>query len=74
MLKFKVEFEIDEENLQDIFESYNVKFTKKKVAELKKNIKENMEISGDFIADALQSDFENVIGEFIGENFEEDLK
>ena len=40
MLKIKVEFELDEEQVKEIFESYNKKFTKKKFAELKRLLKE----------------------------------
>lgn len=43
MIKIKLDVELTEEQVKDIFESYGYKFTKKKTAELKKSIKENPE-------------------------------
>jgi hypothetical protein len=71
MLKIKVEFTLDEDQLRDIFESYDIKFSKKKVAELKKEIKDMMDNSGDFFEEELQSDFEDIIGNIISEIFGE---
>ena len=74
MLKIKVEFEIDEENIQDIFENYDIKFTKKKLAELKRNIKENEDTDFDFayeLKEELDDDFREFLGNFISELFGE---
>lgn len=69
MLKVKMTFVIEEEDLKDIFDSYDVKFTKAKLTQLKKAIKECEEENEDFFREDLQSDFENLIGNFIDEVF-----
>jgi len=74
MLKVKIEFEIDEENIQDIFESYDIKFTKKKLAELKRNLKENADTDYDFayeLQNELDDDFRDFLGNFISSLFDE---
>lgn len=74
MLKIKVEFEIEEEAIQDIFESYEIKFTKKKLAELKRKIKENEDTDYDFgyeLQNELDDDFRDFLGNFINDLFGE---
>jgi hypothetical protein len=71
MLKLTITFEMDEEQLRDLFDSYDIKFTKAKITKLKKIIKEYLELNGDdYFALELQSDFESVIGNIIQEEFE----
>jgi hypothetical protein len=62
-LKITLHFEIDEEQLRDIFESYDIKPTKKKIAQLKRDMKESE--ADNIIADNLSSDIENEIGDWI---------
>jgi len=74
MIKIKVEFQIEEEDIQDIFESYDIKFTKKKLAELKRNLKENADTDYDFgyeLGNELDDDFREFLGNFISSLFEE---
>jgi len=74
MIKIKVEFQIEEEDIQDIFESYDVKFTKKRLAELKRAIKENADTDYDFgyeLGNELDDDFREFLGNFISSLFEE---
>jgi len=74
MIKIKIEFEIDEENIQDIFESYDIKFTKKKLAELKRNLKENADKDYDFeyeLQNELYYYFRDFLGNFISSVFDE---
>jgi len=74
MLKIKVEFQIEEEDIQDIFESYDIKFTKKKLAELKRNLKENEDTDYDFayeLQNELDDDFREFLGNFISSLFDE---
>jgi anti-sigma28 factor (negative regulator of flagellin synthesis) len=67
MLKIKIEFEIEENELQEIFESYNIKFTKKKVTELKKAIKDG-EID---LTYEVEDDIKSVLGDAIDSMFGE---
>lgn len=62
-LKLKISFEIEEQDLKDLLESYDVKPTKANLARLKRDIKESGAID-DFSAN-LSSDIENEIGEWI---------
>lgn len=74
MIKIKVEFQIEEEDVQDIFESYDVKFTKKRLAELKRNLKENAETDYDFayeLQNEMDDDFREFLGNFISSLFDE---
>jgi len=74
MIKIKVEFQIEEEDIQDIFESYDVKFTKKRLDELKRAIKENADTDYDFgyeLGNELDDDFREFLGNFISSLFEE---
>lgn len=63
MLKITVRFEIEEDVLKEMLESYEVKGTKKNITKLKKDILEND--AGDDFAMNLSSDIENEIGEWI---------
>lgn len=67
MLKFKFEIEFDEERLADIFDAYEIKFTKSKITKLKKLIKE---IEYD-IHNALEEEFEVQITEIIRDEWED---
>lgn len=74
MIKIKIEFELDEENIQDIFESRDIKFTKKKLAELKRNLKGMDDTDYDFayeLQNELDDDFREFLGNFISELFDE---
>lgn len=62
-----VKLELSEEQLRDIFESYDIKFTKKKVKELDGEINENEAV---WLSD-LEESFEEIIGNWINEMFDE---
>jgi uncharacterized protein YaaR (DUF327 family) len=62
MLKYTFTFEIDEDNLKEIFESYDIKFSKKKLAELKKEITSSGE---HLIQEDMQERFEEIIAEWV---------
>lgn len=66
-LKIKIEIEFDEEQVRDIFDSYDIKFSKKKLADLKRELKENPE----WVRDDIESDIENTLGNIINELFGE---
>jgi hypothetical protein len=64
-LKLVLRVELDEEQLMDILESYDVKPTKANLAKLKRDMKEN---DADYqMAENLSSDIENEIGEWISQ-------
>lgn len=64
-LKLVLRFEFEEEQLMDILESYDIKPTKANVAKLKRDMKES---DAEYqILEALESDVENEIGEWIGQ-------
>jgi hypothetical protein len=67
MLKFTVSFVIEEDQLKDIFESYDIKYTKKKLKELKEYVKDNEYIFEEEMAD----DFERVVGDMVSALFDE---
>ena len=67
MLKIKLTFEMDEESIREVFENYEIKFSKKKLAELKADIKENEPN----LQEELQERFEEVIAEWIENMFNE---
>ena len=69
MLKLKLEVVFDEEELRDIFESYDKKFTKKKLAELKADLKENS--AADDFAYSIKDELVNCIGEWIDNMFDD---
>jgi hypothetical protein len=66
MLKFKVELELDEETMKEMFESQEIKFTKKKISEIKDDLKENF---CDYESELLER-FQELISDFIINNFE----
>lgn len=66
-VKVQVTLEINEEQLRDIFESYDIKFTKKKVKELNGEINDNEAV---WFSD-LEESFEEIVGNWLQEMFDE---
>jgi protein associated with RNAse G/E len=66
-LKITVSFEMDEEQLRDIFESLDIKFTKKKIKELQ----EEMELCQDSIQVDMEERFAEIVEEWIQSQFDE---
>jgi hypothetical protein len=66
-MKIKIEVEFDEEQMRDIFDSMDVKFSKKKLAELKREIKENPEWIRDEVEKDIEIAIQNIIGDLFGE-------
>jgi hypothetical protein len=64
MLKFKIDFEIDEERLMEMFENREVKFSKNKIKVLKSQMNENF---SDWF-DELNEEFERIVDDWI-ENY-----
>lgn len=62
-LKLILRIEVEEEELKDILESYDVKGTKANIAKLKRDLKEND--ADDQFAMNLSGDIENEIGEWV---------
>ena len=62
-LKIKLVFEIEEQELKDLLESYDIKPTKANIARLKRDMKESG--AEDDFAMNLSSDIQNEIGEWI---------
>jgi hypothetical protein len=66
VIKFTVVFEIEEEELKDLFESNEVKFSKKKAKELQEELNNtDVDVQG-----VLQEAFEEIVSETIQELFE----
>lgn len=65
MLKFKVSFEIEEEQLRDLFDEYEVKFSKAKL----KAIVKHMEEAEFELQDLLNDTFVEFISNFINEEW-----
>jgi uncharacterized protein YehS (DUF1456 family) len=65
MLKFKVSFEIEEEQLRDLFDEYEVKFSKAKL----KAIVKHMEDAEFELQDLLNDTFVEFISNFINEEW-----
>lgn len=65
-LKIEIAFELDEEQLQDLFERYDIKYNKNRVNKLKKLMEE---VFPD-IQEALEEELENQLGEIISEEWE----
>lgn len=65
-LKIEITFELDEEQLQDLFERNDIKFNKNRVNKLKKLMEE---VFPD-IQEALEEELENQLGEIITEEWE----
>ncbi len=67
MLKLTMTFELDEEQLRDIFEANDLKFTKKKMKELQVEMEESVsEVQTD-----MEERFEEIVDEWIMNQFEE---
>jgi hypothetical protein len=66
-MKFKIELEIDPERVEEMFDEREIKFSKRKMTELKKILQENM---ADWIAE-LEERFEEIVDTSIEENFEQ---
>ena len=66
MIKFTVVFEIEEEELKELFESNEVKFSKKKAKELQEELN-NTDVD---VQEVLQEAFEEIVSEAIQELFE----
>lgn len=65
MIKLSVDLELDEERLREIFEGQEIKFSKKKITELKRDLANN-----EYVQEALEERFEEFIEELICELFE----
>jgi hypothetical protein len=66
MLKFSVTIELDEEQLQDLFENLEIKFSKAKITKLKKMISE---VEPD-LQEQLEATFEEFISDLITDEWE----
>ena len=66
MIKLTVEFEIEEEDLKELFESNEIKYSKKKGKELK----EELEYTIESVQEALEETFQEVVSDRIQELFE----
>ena len=66
MIKVTVTFEMDEEQLRDLFESNDIKFTKKKA----KDLQEELDFTEDSVQEQLEEQFEEIVDELIQEIFE----
>jgi flagellar basal body-associated protein FliL len=66
-IKIKIELELDEEQVRDIFESYDIKFTKKKFSEIKKSINAG-EIDFQY---EIEDDINDILGDYIQQEFGE---
>lgn len=64
-LKININLEIDEERLREIFEEQEIKFTKKKAAEI------NDDFENGFDQDELNELFEEMFVSFLTENYGE---
>lgn len=67
MLKITLTFELEEDEIKEIFESYDIKFTKKKLAELKRSIKDQ-DID---LAYQVEDDVRSALGDAINDLFGE---
>jgi hypothetical protein len=66
-LKISLTFEMDEEQLREIFDSYDLKFTKKKVKELQAE----MDYGLDNVQVDMEERFQEVVEEWIQNQFDE---
>jgi hypothetical protein len=66
MLKLTFTFEIDEEQLREMFDSYEIKFSKKKVKDLQKE----MDYSLDDVQVDMEERFAEIVEEWIQNTFE----
>jgi hypothetical protein len=67
MLKIKLTFEMDDDQLRDLFEDREIKFTKKKVKELQ----DEMNHSIDSIQVDMEERFMEIVEEWIDNAFDE---
>jgi hypothetical protein len=66
MLKLTFTFEIDEEQLREMFDSYEIKFSKKKAKDLQKE----MDYSIDDVQVDMEERFAEIVEEWIQNTFE----
>lgn len=66
-IEVTVTLELSEEQMRDIFESYDLKFTKKKVKELQ----EELDNAGDSVQMEMQEAFEEIIGNWVNDMCDE---
>jgi hypothetical protein len=66
-LKLTITFEMDEEQLRDIFESCDIKFTKKKAKELQ----DEMDYGQDGVQVDMEERFAEIVEEWISNQFDE---
>lgn len=66
MLKLTFTFEMDEEQLEEIFDSYDIKFTKAKAKKLQKE----MDYSQDDVQVDMEERFQEIVEEWIQNTFE----
>jgi transposase len=66
MIKLSVDLELDEERLREIFEGQDIKFSKKKATELKRDLANN-----EYVQEILEEKFEEFVEELIWELFEQ---
>lgn len=65
MIKITVDLELDEERLREIFEEQEIKFSKKKVTELQRDLDNN-----EYVQETIEEAFEEFVEELICELFE----
>jgi transcriptional regulator of heat shock response len=66
-ISLTITFEIDEEQLREIFDSYEIKFTKKKVKELQAE----MDYGLDNVQVDMEERFQEIVEEWIQNQFDE---
>ena len=66
MLKLTVTFELDEEQLRDIFENHEIKFSKKKVKEIQVALEE----AQSDVQTNLEEQFEEIVAEIMTDLFD----
>jgi transcriptional regulator of heat shock response len=66
-LKLTLSFEIDEETLREVFENFELKFTKKKIKELQEDLDQNF----DSVQVDMEERFQEVVEEWIQNYFDE---
>jgi hypothetical protein len=66
MIKMTVTFEMEEEELRDLFENCEIKFSKKKM----KDLQWELDYNADSVQEQLEESFEEVVSEMIQEIFE----
>jgi hypothetical protein len=66
-IKLTLSFEIDEETLREVFENFELKFTKKKIKELQEDLDQNF----DSVQVDMEERFQEVVEEWIQNYFDE---